>query len=77
MIPKIRKIDTLESTLPTKNLKLLHAKRQDGRPAFDFMDLRQLSMASTCLEDELNMRYLLQDAKLLEKFHLTFEADRV
>ena len=27
--------------------KLLHAKRQDGRPAFNFLDLRQVSMSYT------------------------------
>ena len=47
--------------------KLLHAKRQDGLPAFDFMDLRRLF---TCLGDEQNIRCLLQNAKSLEKLHL-------
>jgi hypothetical protein len=42
MLPKIREFHTSDSTLLTT--KLLHAKRQDGRPAFSFMDLRQFSM---------------------------------
>jgi hypothetical protein len=66
MMPKIRELHTAESTLLTT--KLLHAKRQDGRPAFNFMDLRRLSI---CFDDERNIRYLLQNAKLLEKLHLS------
>jgi len=46
MMPKIREFHTSGSPLQTT--KLLHAKRQDGQPAFNFMDLRQLS----CLEDD-------------------------
>ena len=67
MMPKIREFHTSDSPEPTA--KLLHAKRQDnGRPAFNFRDLRRLS---TCLEDKQNVWYLLQNAKLLEKLHLT------
>ena len=66
MMPKIREFHTSESSLFTT--KLLHAKRQDGQPAFNFADLRQLS---TSLEDEQNIRYLLQNAKSLEKLHLS------
>ena len=51
--------------------KLLHAKTQDGRPAFNFMDLRRLSITSVFERDEQNIRYLLQNAKLLEKLHLS------
>ena len=65
-MPKIREFHTSESALVTT--KLLHAKKQDGRPAFDFMDLRRLS---TCLENEQNVRYLMQNAKFLETLHLT------
>ena len=70
MMPKIREFRTSGSTLLTT--KLLHAKRQDGRPAFNFMDLRQLSMSFLWYEDEQNIRYLLQNAKLLENIHLLF-----
>ena len=63
--PKIREFHTSSSILMTT--KLLHAKRQDGQPAFDFMDLRRLFI---CLGDEQNIRYLLQNAKSLEKLHL-------
>ena len=66
MTPKIREFQTSASPLLTT--KLLHAKNRDGGPAFDFTDLRRLS---TCLEDERNLRYLVQDAKLLEKLHLS------
>jgi hypothetical protein len=38
MMPKIREFHTSESSGPT--MMLLHAKLQDGRPAFNFMDLR-------------------------------------
>ena len=69
MVPKIRELHTSESSLLTT--KLLHAKGQDGRPAFNFIDLKRLSISSTCFEDEWNIRYLLQNAKLLEKLHLS------
>jgi hypothetical protein len=68
MIPKFREFYTLESSRLTT--KLLHAKKQDGRPAFNFMDLRQFSTSFKCFEDERNIRYLLQNAKLLEKLLL-------
>ena len=71
MMPKIREFNTYDSSLVTT--MLLHAKRQDGRPAFNFMDLRRLS---TCLEDKQNIRYLVQNAKLLEKLHLTVGYDQ-
>ena len=66
MMPKIREFHTSYSPLLTT--KLLHAKKQDGQPAFNFTDLRQLS---TSLDDERNLRYLSQNAKLLEKLHLS------
>ena len=65
MMPKIREFRTTRSSLLTT--KLLQAKKEDGQPAFNFMDLRQLSI---CLEDKQNIRYLLQNAKLLEKLHI-------
>ena len=64
--PKIHEFHTSGRQLT----RLLHAKRQDGRPAFDFRDLRRLSMSFDSSEDEWNIRYLLQNAKLLEKLHL-------
>ena len=73
-MPQIHEFHTSESSLLTS--KLLHAKRQDGRPAFNFMDLRRLSMSSKRFEDERNIRYLLQNAKLLEKLHLSVERGR-
>jgi len=66
MMPKILEFHTSRSAQVTT--KLLHAKKQDGRPAFDLMDLRRLSID---LEDERNIRYILQNAKLLEKLHLS------
>jgi hypothetical protein len=71
MMPKIREFHTSHSS--TLTTKLLRARMQDGRPAFDFMNLRKLSMNFTRVEDEQNIRYLLQNAKLLEKLHLTVE----
>ena len=68
MIPKIRELYT--STSPQVTTKLLHAKRQDGGPAFNFMDLRRLKMSFDRSYDERNFRYLLQNAKLLEKLDL-------
>ena len=71
MMPQIREFHTSGSPLLTT--RLLHAKKQDGRPAFNLMDLRRLS---TCLEDERNIRYVLQNAKLLEKLHLSVASGR-
>jgi len=65
-MPRIREFHTLGSALPTK--KLLHAKGKDGQLAFNFVDLRRLSI---CFEDEQNIRYLLQNANLLEELHLS------
>ena len=69
MMPKICEFHTSRSALLTT--KLLHAKRQDGLPAFNFMDLRKVSMSFTQVKDERNIRYLLQNAKLLENFRLS------
>ena len=74
MMPKIREFRTADSTVLTR--KLLHAKRQDGRPAFNFMDLRQVSMTFRNTKDEQNLRYLLQNAKLLEKLNLSVDRGR-
>ena len=68
-MPKIREFHTSASALLTR--KLLLAKWPDGRPAFNFMDLRRLSMSVARSEDEQSIRYLLQNAKLLEKLHLS------
>ena len=68
--PKIREFQTELSFESMKTL--LHAKRQDGQPAFDFMDLRRLSMFFARSEDYQNLRYLLQNAKLFEELHLEF-----
>ena len=68
MMPKIREFYTSRSALMTS--KLLHTKTQDGRSAFNFMDLRRLSMSYTEFEDERSVRYVLQNAKLLENLHL-------
>ena len=70
-MPKICEFHTSRSTELTT--MLLYAERQDGRPAFDFTDLRQLSMhfdPFNLSKDEHNFRYLSQNAKLLEKLHL-------
>ena len=68
IMPKIREFRTLDSSVLTT--KLLHAKMQDGRPAFNFTDLKRLRMP-TWFEDKQNIRYLLQNAKSLEKLHLS------
>ena len=68
-MPRICEFYTSQSTKLTT--KLLHAKRQDGQPAFDFTDLRQLSMSLDQFQDKQNLRYLLQNSKLLEKVHFS------
>ena len=70
MMPRIREFHTLVSSQQTR--KLLHAKRQDGQPAFNFMDLRRLStiLGKFETDDGWEIRYLLQNAKLLERFDL-------
>ena len=64
-MPKISEFSTTNS-----DLAFLLAKMQDGRPAFNFTDLGQLWMHLD-FEDKQNYRYLLQNAKLLENFHLS------
>jgi hypothetical protein len=66
--PKICEFNVTGSSLSTT--RLLYAKRQDGQPAFNFKDLRRLSISYTQSEDERNIRYLLQNAQLLEKLRL-------
>ena len=71
---KIRELHISESSLLTT--KLLLAETQDGQPAFNFMDLRQLSISSSCsFEDEWNFRYFLQNTPLLEKLHLSVASE--
>jgi hypothetical protein len=74
MMPKICEFHTSRSAWLTT--KLLHAKMQDGQPAFNFMGLRRLSMTLNWGDDEQNSRYLLQNAKLLEKLHLSVASFR-
>ena len=71
MLPKIRELHTSNSYQLTK--KLFDVKGQDGRPVFNFMDLRQLSMSLTLLNKEPNIRRLLQNAKLFERLHLSVD----
>ena len=75
MMPKIREFRTSDS--PAQTRMLFNAKRQDGRPAFNFMDLRRVSIPFTWFEDERNIQYLLQNAKLLEKLHLSVAIDQI
>ena len=69
IMPKLREFHTSESTLLTT--KLLHAKSQNGQPAFNLTHLKQLSISFNIFDDERNIRYLLQNAKSLEKLHLS------
>jgi hypothetical protein len=68
-MPKIRQFHTSCSTALTT--MLMNAKRQDGRPAFNFMGLKRLSMSFTLPDDEPNIRYLLENAKLLEELRFS------
>ena len=65
----LREFRTFDSSGLTT--KLLHIKTQDGQPAFNFKDLKRLSMSFTQSEDDGNIRYILQNANLLEKLHLS------
>jgi len=67
MLPKLREFHTVGSSRFTR--KLLRAKMQDGRPAFDLKNLRQLSLYADHFEEE-NNRDILQNAKLLENLCL-------
>ena len=68
-MPKIRVFHTSGSCLLTR--KLLDIKGQDGRPVFNFMDLRQLSISFVYFDDKRGIQSLLENAKLLERLHLT------
>ena len=69
MMPKIRVFRTSGSCQLTR--KLLHAKRQDGQPAFNFMDLRRISATLNDFESgDWDIQHLLQNAELLESFFL-------
>ena len=68
-MPKIRVFHTSGSCLLTR--KLLDIKGQDGRPVFNFMDLRQLSISFIYFDDKRGIQCLLENAKLLERLHLT------
>ena len=72
MAPKIREFHTSMSFPLTT--KLLHIKMQNGGPAFNFTDLRRLSME---FEDTSNLRYILQNAELLESLHISIERGSV
>ena len=74
MMPKLREFHISGSYLMTTNLLL--AKGQDGQPAFNFMDLIGLSIPFTRFErGEWNVRYALQNAKLIEKLHISVFRD--
>ena len=75
-LPKIREFHTSESPYSTTTTTLLYAKRPDGRPAFNFMDLRRVSTPLT-FSEEKNIRYLLQNAKLLERLKLSVKLGRL
>ena len=72
MLPKIREFHTSGSCLLTK--KLLNVKGQDGRPIFNFMDLRQLSISFVYVEEKRNIQCLLEKANLLERLHLSVDS---
>ena len=72
MMPKLREFHIKISNHMAKQMLL--AKGQDGRPAFNFMNLRGLTMDFQ--GDDRHIRYVLQNAKLLEKLHLHLGADR-
>jgi len=58
-------------------MRLFHAKGQDGRPAFNFKNLRGLSMPFDEFGgNEWNARLFLRNAELLEKLHLHIGNDR-
>ena len=73
IMPKLREFHTSKSSLLLT--KLLNAKMQDGRPAFNFKNLRRLSLSSDGFKDEWNNRFLLQNVKLLEKLRFSFGDD--
>ena len=69
VMPKLREFHTSGSDVLTR--KLLQAITQDRRPAFNPSNLRRLSLfADQFEEDTSNIRYLLQNANLLEELRL-------
>ena len=68
VMPKLREFSTTGSSVLAR--KLLHAKMQDGRPAFNPMNLRRLSLYPENFEDKSSIQYLLQNAKSLEELCL-------
>jgi hypothetical protein len=73
MMPKLREFHISRSNVVVK--QLLFFKGQDGRPAFNFMDLIELSMPFQ-ERDVQNIRYILQNTKLLEKLRLRIGVGR-
>ena len=73
-MPKIRELSI--SYLESLRVDFLYAKMQDGRPAFNFMDLRRLWMHFTTFSNDQNVQYLLQNAKTLEKIHFSVQSGR-
>ena len=72
MTPKIREFNSFLSTEFKLTTKLLRAKGQDGQPAFNFMDLRRLSIAFDPSDsEEDSLRYLLRSTKSLERLRLS------
>ena len=69
MMPKLREFHIQSSDHMAK--QMLSAKGQDGRPAFNFKDLIGLTIHFK--RDDRNIRYVLQNAKSLEKLHLNVE----
>ena len=74
MLPKIREFNTSNSYLGRFTMKLLDVNGQDGRPVFNFTDLRQFSMSRIrSEEDKRIIQCLLEKAKLLERLHLSVD----
>ena len=68
VMPKLREFHTSRSSVQTR--KLLRAKMQDGRPAFNLMNLRRLSLCADESEDKSDFPYLLRNAKSLKVLQL-------
>ena len=75
-MPKILEFNTSDSSAMAE--KLIHAKTQDGQPAFSYMDLRRLSISSSSsvfYQDDLNLQFftyvMMLNAKLLEKLRFS------
>ena len=65
MMPKLREFHIFFSAKVL--MMMLHAKMHDGRPAFNFMNLKRLFVS---LDDKQHLLTLLHNARLLEKLHL-------